>query len=148
MTKDELLVFYNHRNCDGWLTYYRYLTDEDKKVLEEIDAEETVKKWRKNGILINWIRCFSTEYNKRYGAYIERQEFEEAHIYSWLVDVIFLLHSTLEHKEDMKKEILRMRQDQKALAAKFLNKIKDNSDNKDFVEEINFVLDCLEESQE
>ena len=145
MTKNELLDFYNHRDCDGWLTYYRYLNDEDKKVLEEIDAEETVKKWRADGTLINRISWFSQDYKKRYGPYIERQEFEEAHLYSVLAEKIFLLHSTLEHKEDMKKEILRMRQDQKALAAKFLNKIKDNSDNKDFVEEINFAISCLDE---
>ncbi len=148
MTKAELLDFYNHRDCDGWLTYYRYLTDEDKKVLEEIDAEETVKKWRADGALINWIRCFSTEYNKRYGAYIERQKFEEAHIYSWLVDVIFLLHSNCKSKVDAKNDILNIRQEQKMLAVNFLKKTKDKPANKDFIKEINFVLDCLEESQE
>lgn len=145
MTKEELLDFYNHRHCVGGLVYYRHLSDDEKKLLEEVAAEQTVKKWRKEGTLINRISWFSQDYKKRYGPYIERQESEEAHLYSVLAGKIFLLHSTLDHKEDMKKEILRMRQDQKALAAKFLNKIKDNSDNKDFVEEIKFAISCLGE---
>jgi len=148
MTKAELLDFYNHRDCDDWLTYYRYLTDEDKKVLEEIDAEETVKKWRKNGILINWINWFSEEYKKRYEPYIELQEFEEANLYLWLAINVCGLHSGTRNEEDVKKDISKIWQEQKMLAVDLLKKTKDKPENKDFLKEINFVLDCLEESHE